>query len=122
MKVTVLDVGEKISYTKRGENQTTVTVALPDKSGVIRAEVFHGCNKMLQHKAFLIKNCRDNNGDHIVMTKYSRVLPAASSKAVLPELAQFVEQAAIIIKPTEALVADNLEEAKKSPIKSEISI
>ena len=44
VKITILDVGEEISYTRR-EHQSTCTVAMADKTGVIKAEVYNLCKK-----------------------------------------------------------------------------
>ena len=95
---------------------------MADNTGEIKAEVFSVCNKMRKHKAYVIKNYIVKSRDHIVITKTTRLIPAGSSNTILPDLVQYADRAAMIIKYQEAVVADNLTEAKKSPVKTQVTL
>ena len=90
---------------------------MADKTGVIKAEVFSVCDKMKKHKAYVIKNYILKSRDHIVITKTTRLIPAGGSDTILPDLVQYADRAAMIVKYQEDVMADNLAEAKKSPVK-----
>ena len=121
LKVKIIAVGEILHYQKHEEDRQRLTVAIADDTGCAKCVSYSpGSFKKLElNKAVVIKNYIVQDKTTIVITKTTKVYAAG---VISETFSQYTELAETFVHPADAPLVHSLETAKKSPIKSTISV